>query len=46
MPSAGESSLLFAASSWTVGSGVIPELNVILGGWWRPLSGTDSGGGG
>jgi hypothetical protein len=25
MPSAGESSLLFAVSSWTVGSGVIPE---------------------
>jgi hypothetical protein len=26
MPSAGESSLLFAVSSWTVGSGAIPEL--------------------
>ena len=25
VPSAGESSLLFAVSSWTVGSGVIPE---------------------
>jgi Domain of unknown function (DUF4304) len=25
MPSAGESSLLFAASSWALGSGVIPE---------------------
>ena len=25
MPSAGESSLLFAVSSWTVGSGVVPE---------------------
>jgi hypothetical protein len=24
----------------------IPELNVILGRWWRPLSGADSGGGG
>jgi hypothetical protein len=27
-------------------SGVIPELNVILAGWWRPVSGADSGGGG
>jgi hypothetical protein len=24
----------------------IPELNVILAGWWRPVSGADSGGGG
>ena len=30
----------------SVGSGDIPELNVVLGVWWRPLSGADSGGGG
>jgi hypothetical protein len=27
-------------------SGVIRELNVILGAWWRPVSDADSGGGG
>jgi hypothetical protein len=27
-------------------SGNIPELNVILGVWWRPVAGADSGGGG
>jgi hypothetical protein len=27
-------------------SGDISELNVILGRWWRPVSGRDSGGGG
>jgi len=27
-------------------SGDIPELNVILARWWRPLNGADSGGGG
>jgi cobalamin biosynthesis Mg chelatase CobN len=31
MPSAGESSLLFAVSSWTVGSGVTPDR-------WHPHS--------
>ncbi len=24
----------------------IPELNVILAAWWRPVAGADSGGGG
>ena len=26
-----------------MGSGVTPELNVILAGWWRPVSDADSG---
>jgi hypothetical protein len=38
--------MLLSVNGTAQSYGVIPQLNVILAGWWRPVSDADSGGGG